>query len=509
MAPLVQLLASLLLALPLATAVPASSPSSSPSSSSSTPNGVVSMPLRRVVGPRPDAVVGARRAAMMAQPWTAAEKAAQKHEAAPAPPRQALIDRNEYYLADLAIGTPPQPVSLLVDTGGWVTWVNPDCARAVREAECSALPAYNLSLSSPPPTAVHDLDQIVYYGDVSMGAALEGYADVFTWGNATHVRQPFGVANETVGLTTGILALAPDASAGFNSAVSNLSVVATLAQQGVIASRVFSLAFGRGLVAVAQHVGHLVFGGVDRNQFRGPLGRTPILPRDDSVDGWRYWLAVTEVRHNKPGGRNATAKWTAPAAQHTTTATTTTTTTTVIPSGHASYMVDSGTTGIYVPRSAYDAIMLDANLTRNPLRFEGFPDVDCKMADLPGSLSFTFAPVASANKSAAANVTNSSTPAAPVTIDVPYSVLIHPERNLITNDTSMCFFGLSSGGPADDDGDIFPILGVEFFKAAYAVFDWDNQEVSLAQGASCGSEPDLVPVGKGPNAVPSVTGNCK
>lgn len=443
------------------------------------------MPLRKVIGP-PNAAVGARRMAMMA-PLTAEKIKAVT--TGPSPPRQALVDRNEYYLADFAIGTPPQPVSLLVDTGAWVTWVNPDCSRAARQAECSELPAYNLSLSNPAPLAVHALDQVVYYGDTSMGAALEGYADVFTWGNSTQVSQPFGVANETVGMSTGILALGPDGFDGFNSAVSNYSVVATLAHQGVIASRVFSLAFGRGLVAATQHVGHLVFGGVDRNQYRGALGKTPILPRDANVDGWRYWLAVTQVRHNAPG--NTTTKWTAPARS------VAVNTAANKPTGNASYMVDSGTTGIYVPRDAYDAILAETNLTRNPLRVEGFPDVDCSMANQTGSISFTFAPVSSA-----ANATG-------VTIDVPYAALVHPERNLITNDTSKCFFAFSSGGPALDDGDIFPILGVEFFKAAYTVFDWDNQEVSLGQGASCGNEPDLVPVGKGPNAVPSVTGNCK
>ncbi|KAL1902806.1 hypothetical protein Sste5346_000717 [Sporothrix stenoceras] len=479
-------LASLLLALPLAVAVP-----TTPRSSPPTPNGIVSMPLRKVVGPQTNTASGARRMALM-KPATANKAALSS--AASGPPRQSLIDRNEYYLADFAIGTPPQPVSLLVDTGAWVTWVNPFCDRALRQQECSELPVYNMSLSNPPPTPVHALDQIVYYGDVSIGASLEGYSDVFTWGNSTSVKQSFGVANDTVGISTGILALGPDGFDGFNSAVSNFSVVANLAAQNVIASRVFSLAFGRGLAvaswAAAQHVGHLVFGGVDRNLFKGPLVKSPILPRDANVDGWRYWLAVTEVRLNKPAGNSTGVKSMRSMS----------TTSTVVPSGNASYMIDSGTTGVYVPRSAYDIILAETNMTRNPLRYEGFPDVDCSMADQPGSLSFTFAPT---KEAAAANRTG-------ITIDVPYKAFIHPERNLITNDTSMCFFALSSGGPAYDDGDAFPILGVEFFKAAYAVFDWDNQEISLAQGASCGNgETDLVPVGKTPNAVPNVNGNCK
>ncbi|CAK7198754.1 hypothetical protein SEUCBS139899_001418 [Sporothrix eucalyptigena] len=469
-------LTSLLLALPLAAAMPASSPSSPPYPiKRDVPNGVFSMPLRKVVGPR-DAAIGTRRMAMMNSPAKQASRVSSSSSAV-APPRQPLLDHNEYYLADLAIGTPPQPVSLLVDTGGWVTWVNPICSRSARQADCASLPAYNQSLSNPAPVAVHALDQIVAYGDYSMAVQLEGYSDVFTFGNTSQVpQQPFGVAVDSIGVSTGILSLGIDGNDGFNSAVSNYSVVATLARQGLIASRVFSLSFGRGFVAVGKHVGSLVFGGVDRNQFRGPLVRTPILPRDATVDGWRYWVGVTQFRHNAPGKAATTAS------------------STVAPAGNGSYMVDSGTTGLYVPRDAYDAFMAETNLTRNPLRAEGFPDVDCSMANQTGSFSFSFAPAKNAT--------------AGITIDVPYAALVHPERNLITNDTSKCFFAFSSGGSAPDDGDVFPILGVEFFKAAYAVFDWDNQEIALGQGASCG-EPDLVAVGSGPNAVPKVTGNCK
>ncbi|CAK7208694.1 hypothetical protein SBRCBS47491_000178 [Sporothrix bragantina] len=488
-------LASLLLALPLTAAIPATPPYPLVSKRDA-PNGVLGMSLRKVVAPR-DTAMGARRIAMMAGPET---KTSQTSRVA-VPPRQSLIDHNEYYLADLAIGTPPQSVSLLVDTGGWVTWVNPDCTRAARPADCAAvsMPGYNASLSKPPPVAVHDLDQVVVYGDYSMAVQIEGMSDVFTFGkdNSSHqvAQLPFGVAVDTVGLSTGILSLGPDGNDGFNSAVSNYSVVSALAREGVIASRVFSLAYGRGpaasafsgeAVAPSQHVGSLVFGGVDRNQFRGPLGKTPILPRDETVDGWRYWLSVTQMRHNAPGSKVNNGNYTKPRVISAAT-----------PAGNARYMADSGTTGIYVPRDAYDAVVAEMNLTRNPLRAEGFPDVDCTMANLTGSFSFTFAPAR-----------NASNGTAGMTIDVPYAALIHPERNRLTNDTSKCFFALSSGGSAYDDGDIFPILGVEFFKAAYAVFDWDNQEVSLGQGASCG-EPDLVAIGSGPNAVPSITGNCK
>lgn len=48
------------------------------------------------------------------------------------------------------------------------------------------------------------------------------------------------------------------------------------------------------------------------------------------------------------------------------------------------------------------------------------------------------------------------------------------------------------------------ILGSPFLKAAYAVFDWDNQQVNLAQAADCGSQ--VVAIGTGPGAVPTGVG---
>ena len=39
------------------------------------------------------------------------------------------------------------------------------------------------------------------------------------------------------------------------------------------------------------------------------------------------------------------------------------------------------------------------------------------------------------------------------------------------------------------------------------MFDWDNKNVLLAQAANCAS--NIIAIGKGPNAVPSVLGSCK
>jgi|SRR3569833_520507 len=163
-------------------------------------------------------------------------------------PRQSLIDRSSGYLADVLIGSPPQRTALMVDTGSWVTWVNehPDCRSSVFPEFCEGLPLYSRSASNPPPKRVPALDQVARYPP-SETVHLEGYSDVFTWGGGTKVTdQPFAVVKRAngQGQYVGILALGPDGGKGFDAGSSSSSVVATMAKQGLIKSRAFSLALG-------------------------------------------------------------------------------------------------------------------------------------------------------------------------------------------------------------------------------------------------------------------------
>jgi hypothetical protein len=50
------------------------------------------------------------------------------------------------------------------------------------------------------------------------------------------------------------------------------------------------------------------------------------------------------------------------------------------------------------------------------------------------------------------------------------------------------------------------ILGDSVLRAGYFIFDWDNQNVHIAQASNCGTE--VVDIGAGVDSVPSVTGKC-
>lgn len=99
--------------------------------------------------------------------------------------------------------------------------------------------------------------------------------------------------------------------------------------------------------------------------------------------------------------------------------------------------------------------------------------VDCKVADTKGTVNFKFGKTI---------------------IKVPYADFIWQQP-----DYNVCVLGVMQD-------DKFPVLGDTFLRAAYAVYDWDNREIYLANNEDCGSE--LVAIGSGPGAVPAVEGKC-
>lgn len=83
------------------------------------------------------------------------------------------------------------------------------------------------------------------------------------------------------------------------------------------------------------------------------------------------------------------------------------------------------------------------------------------------------------------------------TFQIPYNNLIFPPAQPSSSTCAMLM--------AEATDSIPPLLGTPFLRSVYAVFDWDNQQVSLGQKANCTSS--VVAIGSGPGAVPT-TGGC-
>lgn len=356
-------------------------------------------------------------------------------------------------LCTVNLGNPPQTVTVLVDTGSSELWVNPDCrtARSSDQAQqCVKFGRYDPDKSTTPALGPFGQEEL-NYGDptdtsTQTSALIYYYADVVALGGAKIKNQTFGVVARSKGQSQGILGLAPDLKGGFDTDQPYPLVLSSMAEQGVIASRVFSL----DLRHADSDYGAVVYGGVDRSKFIGALEKRPMV----KGIGGEYRLAVelSTVGITNSKGQSSNFK---------------------VQGQDANVMLDSGST-VSRMHAAVARPLLDALDAQSD--GEGYYQVPCSLKNVGGSVDFGFG-----NK-----------------------VVRIPLKDFIVDlgsDSSMCFVGLVL--TTDQQ-----ILGDTVLRAGYFVFDWDNQQVHVAQAANCGDN-DIVAVGSGKDSVPSSTGNCK
>ncbi|KAI5863609.1 aspartic peptidase domain-containing protein [Durotheca rogersii] len=152
------------------------------------------------------------------------------------------------YFAELTIGTGSdtrQTMDVLIDTGSFELWVNPDCSASSLPDMCEALGRYDPGASSTAQSLRSASSNnrsttfSIRYGRGSVSGAY--YTDDVYISGAKIEGQQFGVANQSSDVWFGILGL------GHSQADSTSSyplVVDSVAAQGYANSRLFSLDLG-------------------------------------------------------------------------------------------------------------------------------------------------------------------------------------------------------------------------------------------------------------------------
>ncbi|RYP71052.1 hypothetical protein DL769_004765 [Monosporascus sp. CRB-8-3] len=356
------------------------------------------------------------------------------------------------YLANLTIGNsdPPQAVNVLLDTGSFELWVNPDCGQAAEPGFCEEFGRYDPALSS----TGEDLGQPfeIEYGS---GATSGTYHRDDIYINNARIRgQQFGVSNMSEVVWFGIMGLAHGlggSGTDTNGFLEYPGIVDSLAAQGFTQSRLFGLDLGGQIPSPAvATTGQIVFGGVDRNKYAGSLRKVPTRPSDP-----HYRVQLTGLSHAPPGA--AAARPLAGVS---------------LP---VSAIVDSGTTLSHLPESVVAA--LAAGFPGAVPDGQGGYEVPCDYMRRDGSVAFEFGDRAR--------------------IDIRYA-------DFVWNNGGACYLG---AWYSPDVG--VWILGDTFLRGAYVAFDQDNEALYMANYVSCGTGPDLVPVPAGPDAASDIAGACQ
>ncbi|TQS32109.1 hypothetical protein Golomagni_07585, partial [Golovinomyces magnicellulatus] len=257
-------------------------------------------------------------------------------------------------------------------------------------------------------------------------AEIEYGYDYVTVGSAKINQQVFGVATDSDFYTTGILGAGPSLD-GWDSKYP--LVIDNLLQQKFIESRAFSL----DLRSIGSDRGAVVYGGIDTKKFSGHLEKRPIIPAASSPDGkTRYWIYLDGITINNEDGSVS------PVFNQV---------------NGQPVLLDSGYTVSALPTKHFQKI-----LKAFPSAYKdenGQWNVDCKVAEsTKGSVNFKFGKTV---------------------IKVPFKDFIWQQPS----------YGTCALGVMEDNE--FPVLGDTFLRAAYAVFDWDNKNIHLANNEDCGS----------------------
>ncbi|KAM7183874.1 hypothetical protein V8F33_013325 [Rhypophila sp. PSN 637] len=354
------------------------------------------------------------------------------------------------YGIDLWIGNYPQRVTLDFDTGSSETWVSPPCTGWADYPEyedlCRLLGTYipEQSSSMIDNSETCDPSWIMYgSGDVYIAYYQDDirFSDPYRAAEqfepelgavAQQVR--FGLAIDAENMPSGIFGASY--GAGYNQDYN--SVIDDMHEQGVIATKDFSVALG----SVGGENGEVIFGGIDVAKFTGELHEIEIshqLPK--MMDGYyRYWINVTSIGVTKPGSCETVP---------------------VTPKGFDErFLPDTGTSLTYMPSEAFNKILEafpDAQLSG-----EGFGyTVDCSHRTADGTIDYTFPDG--------------------FTVHVPFSEFIFlVPGDATTNFEDTCIIG------AVATESLF-ILGDTFLRAVYAVFSQEHHKVYLAQYQDCGT----------------------
>lgn len=378
------------------------------------------------------------------------------------------------YYVEVKVGSPGQPVSMILDTGSSDAWVvskdaelcTSERLQMINGDSCGG--TYDKSKSDTYKLVSTDGFSIKYLDSTS--ASGDYISDNFAIGGATIKNLQMGLVTDTV-RGTGILGV------GFSEAESTEEIYPNIMDefldQGLVKSKAYSL----WLNDRRSPSGTILFGGIDTDKFIGPLNIIDILK---TVSGTYTAFAVT-MSSIKVGDSAVDS---------------------ALPA-----ILDSGTTLSYLPDDM-TTDMFDELGVYSDLKATGLALIDCSYLTKKPDMTFSFT-FGRGNSTA--------------TIDVPVNEMVLDilggYEDLLPSDIpfdDVCVFGIQSTdgfGPRQSQG-TYALLGDTFLRSAYVVYDLDHKQIGIAQANLNSSTEDngnsnsknIVEINASDDGLPDVTG---
>lgn len=368
------------------------------------------------------------------------------------------------YYAQVQVGTPPQDVTLIVDTGSsdvWVLDTNADlCTSPLKQQQSQVggcIETYNQNDSSTFELVDEGGFEIAYLsGESSTGDYIK---EDFHIGGATIESLQIGLAKST-DINSGLIGV------GFGEAVSAAEVYPNIMDefksQGLIAVKAYSL----WLNDLSADQGSILFGGIDTEKFIGSLTSIPIVPTRGG-NYYAFQIAMTALDLTSPSGQFDDVP---------------------IDSQPLPVILDSGTTLSYLPSDIVEGLYETLNAYDDVAR-TGVVFVSCSILDEYPDMQFTFT---------FGNTETGDKNAVKLHVSVREMILDNVREFLRQGyslppgvpfqDDDTCTLGLQAidaeGGAASRGGSTISnlgLLGDTFLRSAYVVYDLDNKEIGLAQ----------------------------
>ncbi|RCH81622.1 hypothetical protein CU098_002012, partial [Rhizopus stolonifer] len=370
-----------------------------------------------------------------------------------------LADSHSYYSIDVKIGTPPQIIPVLLDTGSADLWVNgKDCPSKVCKSK-----KFNEKKSTSFKKTKRPFE--IQY---AIGHA-DGYLaqDKISINQATTRLQEFGYVTNVYDIegTIGTLGLGFPSLAKAYKGYSPFLI--SLYDQGIIQRRMFSIYLNNKNTLS----GEIIFGGVDNRMHKGDLHYMSITKSGTHQDkGYEFWqvqgLGIGIQKRFKSKNlfsidlleklRLQRGYIQKPVFDYK-----------FKKNEKSDFILDTGTTYTYLPQSLTEQIVetafraSDVSYNQDSKQYK----VSCRRRYYFDTIiQFKMSP---------GSVRDSQH----IVLNLPLSDLIRPKDGNSTTSATYCVFGIA---PIINSEKPSVILGLSTLKNTYAVFDMDNARVGIA-----------------------------